>query len=233
MNNQDRYEMTIKLVRKGILAQWGLETGNPDPEEAIRWYTRAALLGSPMAMNRLGRIYLERRDMENAYYWFLEAAMKGEADSLYQIGEMYYRGIHVRQDGEKARRFLEEAYRRGAKDACAFMGLYAENEDLKKAVDYYREGLTRGNAGSAVNLARCYSEGKGVPRDPDKARSYALLACRWGSAEACEDLGRMYETGNGGEPDLEKAMMYYTEGAQRGSEDCGAALERLKEKGAR
>ena len=110
MTNEDRNEMGLKLVQRGLALHKGLETGSPDPDAAIPWYAKAARLGSLPAMNSLGEIYLEKKDYGNAYYWFLEAAMGGEANSLYHLGDLCCKGIYVHQDPEKAYRYFERAY---------------------------------------------------------------------------------------------------------------------------
>ena len=192
----------LKLAHKALGFWKGLETGTPDPDEAIVWYERAVKFGSLLAMNSLGAVYLERKDYENAYHWFLEAAMKGEADSLYHLGEMYYNGDYVHQDTDKAFSFFERAYRGGVKNACFYMGCYAEyglsgKQDMEKALAYYREGVQWGCAGCAAGLGRCCSLGKGVPRDEEKGREYMRLARWWGYRETPE-LKEKEAEANGG-----------------------------------
>ena len=236
MRVDDRKDMGLKLVQKGLVLHKGLVTGRPDPDAAAEWYLRAARIGCLSAMRYLGLVYEEKRDYESAYFWFLEAAMGGEENSLYHVGDYYYRGLCVRKDPEKAYRYIYQAYQNGVDLACYYMGLYAEKglagqePDPEKAVRFYRKGVRAGIAACAAALGRCLRRGSGVTQNREMGMDCIVLACRWGDTEAWEELGRIYETGNGADPDPQRAAAYYTEGAERGSESCRNALERLKKK---
>ena len=200
-DREDREEMGQKLAQKGLVFQYGLEDGSPDPELAVQWFERAVKLGYIPAMDSLGMICRLREDDETAYQWFLEAALGGEADSLYHLGEMYFSGNYLNRDYEKAYRFFADAYRKGVKDAAFYMGWFAEKgllaeRDMDKAVAYYREGVSLGCAKCAAGLGRCCRNGTGVPADAVKGQEYSRLAHRWGYREACEDPEQDGETDN-------------------------------------
>ncbi len=191
MTGEERKRTGRQLAQKGLVVHRGLETGVPDPDEAVRWYERSVKMGYVPAMNSLGVVHLERKAYEAAYFWFQEAALAGDAESLYRLGTLYFRGEYVRQDLEKACGYFAEAYGKGVREACFYLGYYAEHgllaaPDCGQAAAYYREGVSSGCAACAAALGRCFRLGRGVPRDEEKSCAYERLARRWGGGEIPE-----------------------------------------------
>jgi TPR repeat protein len=81
----------------------------PDVDEAIRWYKKAARHGEPMAFFSFGQIALERRDYAESIVWLNRAAEKNHARSKYYLGKLYWRGNGIEQDRRLARRLFAEA----------------------------------------------------------------------------------------------------------------------------
>lgn len=67
-----------------------------DPEEAFRWYYRAAELGNGEAMNCLGIAYATGdgvpRNEELSMRWFLKAAENGSIVAMSNVAKSYYLG---------------------------------------------------------------------------------------------------------------------------------------------
>ena len=66
-------------------------------------------------------------------------------------------------------------------------------------------------------LGMVYYEGKGAPRNIDKAVAHLSRAVELGDAEAAIRLGKMYEYGIGVKADETEAALWYTRGAELGS----------------
>ncbi len=94
-----------------------------DPEEAVRWYRRAAALGNVLAQHNLGNVYASGTGVEQsdelAVQWWLQAATQGDAIPQYRLGLMYEEGKGVTKNLEEARRWYQESANRGNAQAQA------------------------------------------------------------------------------------------------------------------
>jgi hypothetical protein len=101
----------LPLARQGIVsAQYNVaiiyDTGGRgvprDEVEAMRWYHRAAELGSPTAQNNLGAMYAAGRgtlqDDGEAVRWWRSAAEQGYAIAQVNLGWSLVNGLGVAQD---------------------------------------------------------------------------------------------------------------------------------------
>ncbi len=100
--------------------------------------------------------------------------------------------------------------------------------DLKSASASYKEGHYEdaieqwetlsefGEPRAQVSLGRSYLSGKGVERDPEKARHLFEQAAAQNDASAYFELGRMYEKGYGVEQHANKALEHYRKSAELG-----------------
>ena len=75
-------------------------------EEAVKWYTRAAVKGDAEAQRMLGVCYEYGRgvtqDEFEAFNWYGKSAAQGNAKAQNSVGFCYERGQGVTQDYEKA-----------------------------------------------------------------------------------------------------------------------------------
>lgn len=85
----------------------------PDPEEARKWFERAAAQEYAPAQNNLGEMYYFGRvipkDYSYAYMWFERAANNGSMKAQYSLGRMYEQGLGVAKNDEKACYCFERA----------------------------------------------------------------------------------------------------------------------------
>jgi TPR repeat protein len=134
-----------------------------DPTEAAKWLTLAAGGGNSGAQYLLGTLHLAGQGVEEnartAVRWFSEAAKKLHAPSQYQLGLLYLDGKgNVAPDMGRALRWLREAAL-----------------DLK-----YPE--------AQFSLGMLHAEGRGVERDPARARELLNKAANHGIDKAREWL---------------------------------------------
>ena len=94
-------------------------------EEAIKYFSKAALIGHAEAATQMGFMCLKglgtEKDEHKAFDWFMLAVAKEEPVALYQVGLMYENGIVVEKDIEKAKKYYANSADRNNADAKAAM----------------------------------------------------------------------------------------------------------------
>ncbi|MGF6307316.1 localization factor PodJL [Bradyrhizobium sp. i1.8.4] len=143
------YEVGIRFAEgKGV-------TANPD--EAAKWYGRAAQAGVVPAMFRLGTFYEKglsvKRDFDMARRYYVQAAERGNAKAMHNLAVLDADG--------------------GGKGA-----------DYKSAAQWFRKAADRGVADSQVNLGILYARGIGVEQNLAESFKWFSLAAAQGDADA-------------------------------------------------
>ena len=140
------------------------DSSAPDIDRAIRYYEKAADLGSGIADAILGTIFANgmqgKPDYDQSVKWYRKAAEQGQADGQFGLGLRYALGQGVPLDLEEARRLFTAAADQGQMDA-------------------------------QYDLAIVYEEGKGTPADPSLAEHFYQLAANEGMPKAQFRLGRL------------------------------------------
>ncbi len=84
-----------------------------NPQEALKWFRRAARQGHPKALYRLGYMHLRgigtRRDPGRAFELIRRAAEAGYSPAQYQLGRMYAAGLGTERDYDAALEWLRKA----------------------------------------------------------------------------------------------------------------------------
>ena len=60
-----------------------------DPEEARKWYAKAARQEQPVAQLELAREFAGQGNCPVAVHWYEEAAGHGQAQAMYELGRLY------------------------------------------------------------------------------------------------------------------------------------------------
>ena len=97
------------------------------------------------------------------------------------------------------------------------MDLDFSSEEISKL----RTSAEAGNSEAAFFLANCYSEGRGVEKNPEQAFQWYLVAAESGYLPAMSGVAECYEQGLGTEVDLSKAFEWTLRHAESGD---GAAM---------
>ncbi|MYD86832.1 MAG: protein kinase [Acidobacteria bacterium] len=151
-----------------------------DHDEAVKWYRKAADLGHPGALFRLGEQRDEKEDSAAALAWYHRAAVHGHVEAQFKIGSLYREGIPP--DEEAAEEWLHKAALQGHVGAefilgtilaAGYNGLAVDGYD---AVRWLRKAADHGHAGARFTLGQMYSHGKFVPRDLVVAHMWFTLA---------------------------------------------------------
>jgi len=96
------------------------------PEDARRWYERAAAQGQALAQNRLGLMYYQGQgvapDDVRAAAYFRQAALQADMNGEYNLGTLYAAGRGLPKDGELAFRLFQRAAGKGHAHAMNNLG---------------------------------------------------------------------------------------------------------------
>jgi len=101
-------------------------------------------------------------------------------------------------------------------------------KDEKKAVEYYRAAIGKGNVSAINSLGLCHMNGIGVKQDPNEAVRLFREAADKGNADAIRSLGLCYENGIGVKQDPNEAVRLFREAADKGNADAINYLKNRK-----
>jgi TPR repeat protein len=115
-----------------------------------------------------------------------EARRLGSVDAVYALGDLYTRGVYVKRDYAKGKKYWLEAAKAGNKVAAYNLGVSYEKgigieKDLHFAFRFYFLAALLGDVDGVYDTYRALWFGVGVPKDKE-------LANRW--REFFEKLGR-------------------------------------------
>lgn len=109
--------------------------------------------------------------------------------------------------------------------AILWMGNFAESAlcDLKQAAFWYKKAADLGDGNGARNYADMLMTGNGIPRNPETAIHYYVIAANSGVPEAAFVLGELFR--NSG--DTENAVKAYRLAKENGYAPAGQRLQQM------
>jgi len=141
--SQNESDEIAKLLGTATMYREGRGTITADHAEAIKWYRRAAELGSTEAQTALQKLGDD---------WEVDV------DALFELGKNLAVGANGEQENpEEAVRVLEKAARYGSSVASHFLATAyyrgtSVKKDMVKAKVWYRKGAEQGNEESKIAL---------------------------------------------------------------------------------
>lgn len=156
----------------------------PDPEQAVRYYDKAATSGNALAESMLGKIYadgvLGKPDYEQAVAWYKKGADQGQRDAEYGLAVRYLMGQGVALDDEEARRLFRAAADQGLADAQLEAGMLLEQgvggpAEPALAGHYYELAADQGMPQAQFRLGKLLSNSQ-EPKDRVAAYKWLLLS---------------------------------------------------------
>jgi TPR repeat protein len=177
---------------------------------------------------------LEAKDYAKAIAELKPLAEADDAEAQYWMGRIYDEGLGVPADPKQAFVWFGLAAQAGHADAQRIVGVYHEegkggaDKDYLKASQWYEKSAEQGNDRAMRNLARLYSDGRGVRADPKKAYELLSAAAAHGNKDALRNLGYMYYFGVGVRRDPARAAELFK---QAGDEAADFDLGRLYYRG--
>ncbi|WHZ16869.1 MAG: hypothetical protein OJF52_003719 [Nitrospira sp.] len=134
-----------------------------DSQQAVQWYTKAALAGLTDAQYTLGVVYENGdgvpQDYQQAVRWFTKAAEAGDAGAQYDLASMYYRGQGVPRDYVLAYMWVNLAaskkseYVKKRDEIATFMTPTQHAEAQKLAREWKPTTGTQASAGEASHYS--------------------------------------------------------------------------------
>ncbi len=210
---------------------------NPDVNQAIAWYTKAAEQGQMVAQNNLGNLFYNGKfdvaqNFSTAFFWYQKSAAQGYALGERGLANCYLNGHGVAANPIRATELFQSAANKGEADAQNHIGwLYYQGngvaQDYAQAMSWYRKAADQGHADAQNNVGWLYYHGNGVAQDYAQAMFWYRKAADQGHAEAEANIGALFEEGNGVEKNVANAIIWFRKAADRGNDDAKAALKRL------
>ncbi len=219
LKNHSFYE----VAENYYLGENGVE---PNYQEAVRWYKKAALHGNVKAEYSLGFCYANglgaTENKQEAVQWYKKAADKGDEEAMYQIGFSYEYGEGVEINHQEAVKWYTKAAEQGFALAQYFLGCCYEDgegvtKNLQEAVKWYAKSAEQGDADGQRQLGFCYEYGEGVTENPQEAVKWYTKSAEQGNALAQYFLGCCYDNGLGVAENTQEAVNWYTKAAEQGN----------------
>ncbi|HEY9755488.1 MAG TPA: tetratricopeptide repeat protein [Oculatellaceae cyanobacterium] len=157
-----------------------------DVEKAKSLYLKAANHGNAQAAFNISAFYFTAKDYRTndavrreALHWLERSAELGSPGAAIKISEIYFEGKQTKQDYQKAFKWNSVAARRG--DICAayrLACLYDQGkgvaQDQREAAKWYEKSSVEVTE-ARRRLRQMYSEGIGVPKDPEKLKQLEIF----------------------------------------------------------
>ncbi|MDF9829487.1 AarF/UbiB family protein [Parabacteroides sp. PF5-6] len=204
-----------------------LEDSNP--QEAIKWYKKAAGQGYSTAQIQLGLCYANGigvdKDEQKAVVWYTKAAEQGNSNAQMLLGFCYINGRGVKNSNNNWLEWFTKAaeqenslaqYMLGFNKLNCFSITVSTDEEKEKAVEWYTKSAEQGYSNAQYDLGVCYENGTGVEIDEHKAVEWFTKAAEQGLLKAQLKLGNYYKNGHAIENDEQKAVKWWRKAAEQG-----------------
>eukprot|EP00742_Colponemidia_sp_Colp-10_P021679 GILJ01025470.1.p1 GENE.GILJ01025470.1~~GILJ01025470.1.p1 ORF type:complete len:456 (-),score=36.59 GILJ01025470.1:22-1341(-) len=169
----------------GYTYLYGLHSQEVDVAKAVLHFEDALAKNHPAAYGALGQLYMQgvddisaqlAADPEKAFRLFEQGQALGDPASLNGLGYFY------------------------ARSASLLSAVSEQDKRFEKAGEYYTKSAELGNADATYNLAVLKLHGKGMPKEPEKAKTLLQIASGKGSLLANWQLGLLSIVGGAGMP---------------------------------
>ncbi|KAM5443221.1 hypothetical protein MferCBS31731_001538 [Microsporum ferrugineum] len=241
--------------RVAVCCEMGQEGGGGtrrDPLKSVQWYRRAAALGDPPAMYKMGMILLkgllgQPKNPREALSWLKRAAERADEENphaLHELALLYEnpQGIDsIIRDEDYARELLHQAGELGYKfsqhrlGAAYEYGLVGCPVDARQSIYWYTQAAAQGEHQSELSLSGWYLTGaEGILQQSDtEAYLWARKAAMAGLAKAEYAMGYFTEVGIGVPTNLDDAKRWYWKASSQNFLKARERLEDLRRGGAR
>lgn len=240
VDNKEAYNLYHSAAKSGhaqaayrvaVCCEIGHEEGGGtkrDPFKAVQWYKRAASLGDPPAMYKMGMIMLkgllgQTKNPREGVTWLKRAAEKADVENphaLHELALMYANASPndiVVRDEEYAKQLFCQAGELGYKFsqfrlAAAYeYGLMGCPVDPRQSIIWYTHAAAQGEHQSELALSGWYLTGsEGILQQSDtEAYLWARKAATAGLAKAEYAMGYFTEVGIGVTANLDDAKRWY------------------------
>ena len=121
-----------------------------DADEAFRFLWSAIALDNNDALVRMGDVQKRWGQPRKAFIYYMKADINGDLTASVRLAECFLNGYGCEKNLNCFWNIVQKAYENGSSDVCLILGnVYRDGKicprDLKKAREYYAEGVKRGN----------------------------------------------------------------------------------------
>ncbi len=221
---RSRKKMWEYYFRGKALLEQGSE--NYDPKKAVDFLIESAQLGNTVAKYRLGKLYLQGREMEKnipeALYWLEEAVAKDNQYAEYLLGKTLLKGEETERDVERGEELLRKSVAQGNRYAAYALGkafLVGEvlAQDLPEAVRLLLISADKGFVPAEYIAGKLLYRGEAVKRDIEKALGYLERASKGKNPNAAYLAGKIRLTDEAFK-DMKKALWHFEIAAASGNQ---------------
>lgn len=232
-----RLEHPEACYRVAVCEEFGVGTRS-NPEKAVSWYKKAAVLGSAASMYKLGMLSMlgnldQPRDFGTGLSWLQRAADKADAKNPHAVHELaliyehsplgtYTNGDNIPYNAAKSLEYYYHAAKLGYAPSQARLGRAFEFGELGCSIEsswsisWYSQAAQQGDTDAELAMAGWYWTGAPNFRKSDvEAYLWAERAASKGNARAMYAIGYFCELGIGIKRDPQRSTKWYTLAAER------------------
>jgi len=201
-----------------------------DPDEAVKWWERAAEQSNLHALEMLVEHYRKTNDHIAQIKWTRLAAEAGVLRGQVMLGWYYQRGVGLERDTDLAIKWYSLAAERG--DPLAYTNLATiyegrqkgDPQDLAKAYDLHIKAIELGSTDGLRHLTWLIRHDKGSREDRSRGFDVVLQEAKKGIPVAQLYAGKMLLEGKGTARNVEEAVQWFLKSANAGIDDAQLEL---------
>jgi uncharacterized protein len=208
---------------------------NPDVNQAIAWYTKAAEQGQAVAQFNLGNFFYQGKwgvtpNFATAFFWYQKSAAQGFVLGEKGLALCYANGKGVAADQIRATELFQSAANKGDAYSQAEIGLRYDTgsgglrADRSEAITWYLKAAAQGESFGQMKVGEAYLNGTGLPLDLAQAFDLFQRAAQQDQPMAQFYLGAMYDHGDATAVDTSQAFQWFLKAANNNNADAQNAL---------
>lgn len=206
-----------------------------DPNTAVEFLIESAKLGCGVAKYRLGKIFLQGKDVpknvDYALRWLEESVSEGNEFAEYLLGKTYLKGEDLEQDLQVADKLLQKSSAQGNKYAKYTLGKsYFDGElllqNIPEVIELITESADSGFVPAQYLLGKLLYKGEIIPQDLKKAIEYLEKAAGQKNSCAAYLAGKIRLTEDSVK-DIRKAIHNFEIAAENGNHYAEYMLGRI------
>ena len=179
------------------MGEWYAHNPGIPPEEAAKWFGKAADQGHAGAQCFLGMFchggYGGGDHDKEAVKWFRRAARQKHVPAQRFLGALYLTGTGVKKNPREAMKWFRKAALGGDTEsdyqlAVGYTKGWGVKKNIKKGIEFFHRAAHQDYPDAQYHLGLYYRCGKRVPSDKEEAMKWLALAAAQGHEEALKEL---------------------------------------------
>ncbi|WP_319550282.1 tetratricopeptide repeat protein [Desulfogranum marinum] len=160
--------------------------------QGCAWLEKAANQGHRDAQNKIGVCYQNgyggTKSLQKAAYWYAKAAELGDYSSMSNLAGMLASGDGVPRDCRRAEQYFRRSADQIGQSSFGLGLMYQQGCDsvapnISQMAKYFEKSAEQGYSDGQSNIAYLYANGRGVPKNFEKACYWATVASLQGNRQ--------------------------------------------------